>query len=1174
MNFIMENICRYALLLSLVISTMLSASAQYGYSDFAESLMAEVTDSSLSLLDRQLSGDTTVLIGGVLDSIITRHSSYAGNAKAAQFILEKFQSFGLAAEYQQYNTNGYNVVATKIGTVYPNEQYIICAHYDDMPNGPLAPGADDNGSGTSAVIEAARVLTPYSFDYTLKFIAFDEEEQGLFGSKAYADTAYKYGAMIKGVLNLDMISWDSNNDYEISLASNVSSMPLLADYTDILRIFQPLLSPHLINIPNSDHSSFWNRGYPALLTIEEYPGDFHAYYHTVNDLFQYVNLPFFLAITRGTVAAMATLGRNYRMNLSHQPLSNNLYTDDRTANLLVTSPHPIDTGIYKPRLYYRIDDSSFNFINAFQISGDTFKFSIPGQPPGTKISYYFAAQDIDGEFSVTLPESGRGVNPPGLVPPPVYYSYYVLNSTTVNLCASGLSMSIPANQIVNKVLNIPDAGRLLDVNVNLSISHTYIRDINLYLVSPSGREVILSTKNGFSLDHYSNTFFDDEAITVINQDRPPYTDSFRPEQPLALFDDTVTNGNWTLKIRNAGSTIGTLTKFCLIFTYADNVYYVDASNTDSTNGLSWQTAFNSISEAADLVPAAGSVVLIKPGTYNEAISITSNGQEITPVITGVSLSDGNKIQFPSSTNLSGIDLTGHPGEYYAFVFRSRNFNNGFYQVNQVNDGGDYILVNGQTFRDETGSAGDSSVLSAAVCRPVIYRKYASQPEIQRVIVNADNNEDISTILYLGDAIGDGAYDALPADYNIVDGIDLTGSVNGGGVHIQGSSFNVIASSLIYETNGAGVLIDGNADHPACYNFIINNEIYNSPAEGIYIGAGGMPEYNNYTHYTHLLGNNIHTSGSGINAILENAIDIKEHNKGTFIEKNLVHDFNLVSSGNGAVDINSRADKTVLNGNIFRNIGKTGEGVHAIIMVHEEIQALDIFNNIIFDSLFQDNDIYALRIDATGHGDSRVAHNTIYNTDNGFLLEDYASEPVFGIHNNIVHINNQYFTHWGAEGRYQVSNNYYNEDPTPQTWMPYYGETGRQVGEISFVNPSAGNFRLVIGDDLLICNGLSLSEWILYDADKKQRDTDQPDIGAFELENKIIWTGSTDQNWSTITNWNLNTLPVNNSNVVIIPAQYQPHLDINHVVIRGVLLKQGSSLTIPPYNTIEQHQAGQ
>jgi subtilisin-like proprotein convertase family protein len=1145
------------------------ARSQYGYSEFAESVITGVTDSSLALTDRQLSGDTSVFIGGVLDSLKTRNSNNIGNAKAAQFILEKFQSFGLDAGYQHYAINGYNVIATKTGTVYPNEQYIICAHYDDMPTGALAPGADDNGSGTSAVLEAARVLSPYSFDYTIKFIAFDEEEQGLIGSLAYADTAFKYGAVIRGVLNMDMIGWDSNNDYEFSVGSNDASMPLLGDFTDILRIFQPVLSPHLIIATNSDHSRFWNRGYQALLAIEEYPGDFLPYYHTTNDLFQYINRPFFLAMTRGAIAAIATMGRNYKMYMSHQPAGSNRNTGNRTVSLKLTSPHLVDTVEYKPRLYYKIDEGDFNFINAFQVSGDTFKFSIPGQLPGNKISYYFAARDVEGEYSVTLPESGKNINPPGSIPPPVFYSYYILKDTVATTCATGLPMTIPGNQIVNKVVNIPYSGQLLDVNVKVSINHTYDKDINLYLVSPSGREVMLSTKNGISLDNYTNTVFDDEAVTFINQGRPPYSGTYRPEQPLSLFDDTVTSGNWSLKIRNAGSTNGTLTSFCLILTFANNDLYVDASRPVSGNGRSWATAFRSISEAASKEPPAGSVVFIKPGIYDEEVVITSNGQDLIPLKTGISLSDGSKIQFPAGTNLSGINLVNFPGEYYACIFRSRNSNNGYYQVKQVNDAGDYVVVNWQSFKDENGITGDSSSLSALVCRPVIYSKYSLEPGTERVTVDAGSDESTKSVLYIGEAIGDGSYDALPADYNIIDGIDVTGSVNGEGVHIQSSSFNIITNGRIFETGGPGILVDGNADHPANFNYIINNEIYNTTGQCLYVGAGGMPVFNNHTHYNHLVGNDIHAAGDGSNAQLENAITIYEDNSGTLLERNLMHDFNLVISGKGALDIGSGNNKTIVNGNIFKNIGKTGEGTYALIMVHDHISELDIFNNLLYDSLAVDNDLYAFRIDGTGHDSSRIVHNTIYNIDRGFLLEDYATEPAFVIINNIIHINDLYFTHFGSPGRFGFSHNLYPADPAPQPWMPYFNEEGRQIGEVAFNNPSAGDFHLASGDDLAICNGLNLPSPFLYDASLNKRYTELPDIGAFELEHKIVWTGLTDQNWSTPANWSLNALPGSISNVVIQPASFSPYVDIDHIMINGILLKPGSSLTIPQNNTLEQ-----
>src|SRR5688572_10402223 len=88
-----------------------------------------------------------------------------------------------------FGATGKNLWAIKPGLVYPNEPVIICGHYDGMPNLAIAPAADDDGSGTAAVLEAARVLAPYDFEYTIMFALWDEEEYSLAGSAAFA-TAY------------------------------------------------------------------------------------------------------------------------------------------------------------------------------------------------------------------------------------------------------------------------------------------------------------------------------------------------------------------------------------------------------------------------------------------------------------------------------------------------------------------------------------------------------------------------------------------------------------------------------------------------------------------------------------------------------------------------------------------------------------------------------------------------------------------------------------------------------------------------------------------------------------------------------------------------------------------------------------------------------------------------
>ncbi|CUS97335.1 M28 family peptidase [Candidatus Kryptobacter tengchongensis] len=103
-----------------------------------------------------------------------------------------------------------NVVATLPGKVYKDKVYIVSAHYDSRAGDVLdstgfAPGANDDGSGTAAVLELARVLSKYEFDFTIMFVLFAGEEQGLLGSRHLAKKLKDSGIVILGVLNNDII---------------------------------------------------------------------------------------------------------------------------------------------------------------------------------------------------------------------------------------------------------------------------------------------------------------------------------------------------------------------------------------------------------------------------------------------------------------------------------------------------------------------------------------------------------------------------------------------------------------------------------------------------------------------------------------------------------------------------------------------------------------------------------------------------------------------------------------------------------------------------------------------------------------------------------------------------------------------------------------------------------
>jgi len=175
---------------------------------------------------------TYVATWQTLDDFENRYAYHAQNNVATQWILEEFQSYGLSAEYHYFNDGGQrrNVIATLPGVVDPSRVVYITGHLDATSGPPnsCAPGADDNGSGTAAVLEAARVLSQYRFQYTVKFAAFNNEEQGLVGSAAYCNTIAGQGENVIAVFNADMISYRGTDPApaDLIIYTNNNSQPI------------------------------------------------------------------------------------------------------------------------------------------------------------------------------------------------------------------------------------------------------------------------------------------------------------------------------------------------------------------------------------------------------------------------------------------------------------------------------------------------------------------------------------------------------------------------------------------------------------------------------------------------------------------------------------------------------------------------------------------------------------------------------------------------------------------------------------------------------------------------------------------------------------------------------------------------------------------------------------
>lgn len=140
------------------------------------------------------------------------------NINALNWLKNKYLSYGYTASQMEEDpfsfgtsTNSKNLVITKTGTLYPDKYIIICGHYDTI----VGPGVSDNGSGTSILLEAARILKDVPTEYSIKFIHFSGEEQGLKGSYHYADYIAYQGSTrkldIKLVFNIDQVGGQLGN---------------------------------------------------------------------------------------------------------------------------------------------------------------------------------------------------------------------------------------------------------------------------------------------------------------------------------------------------------------------------------------------------------------------------------------------------------------------------------------------------------------------------------------------------------------------------------------------------------------------------------------------------------------------------------------------------------------------------------------------------------------------------------------------------------------------------------------------------------------------------------------------------------------------------------------------------------------------------------------------------
>ena len=217
---------------------------------FSSSLFSQIIidrDREISQMVKEVSTDslqsyiTTLVAFGTRNTLSTQTDPKRGIGAARNYVLKKFnefstKSFGRFTAFIDTTTlqpNGKrvdapvvlgNVMATLKGTD-PNDSriFIISGHLDNMRSNVMdrtgdAPGANDDASGVSAVLECARIMSKHSFAATIIFVAVSGEEQGLLGSTYMADKAKKENWNVEAVLNNDIMG--SNNSNETNIINN------------------------------------------------------------------------------------------------------------------------------------------------------------------------------------------------------------------------------------------------------------------------------------------------------------------------------------------------------------------------------------------------------------------------------------------------------------------------------------------------------------------------------------------------------------------------------------------------------------------------------------------------------------------------------------------------------------------------------------------------------------------------------------------------------------------------------------------------------------------------------------------------------------------------------------------------------------------------------------------
>ena len=311
------------------------------------------------------------------------------------------ESYGLDVTLEPFTYSGgtyHNVVGTQVGTLYPNQEYVIGAHYDTVSN----PGADDNASGVALVLECARIISQYDSAYTIRYVAFSMEEVGLVGSEAYV--AAHAADDILGMVSADMVAYDPGTN-NVNVYGRTDSNPiknaLAAAVTEYGDGVTPLIGG---DTPYSDHAPFEAQGLQACLLIEGAVWD-NPYYHQQSDNFENpdnLNFDYAVKLTRSAVGWLVDAAEvDIPVNAvsigfpSGQPE----YIAPLGGTMLQVQLAGVGTevpAVDSAMLYYQVAGRAWQSESMTSLGGDLYEVEMPGGECGRTLQWYVAADSESG----------------------------------------------------------------------------------------------------------------------------------------------------------------------------------------------------------------------------------------------------------------------------------------------------------------------------------------------------------------------------------------------------------------------------------------------------------------------------------------------------------------------------------------------------------------------------------------------------------------------------------------------------------------------------------------------------------------------------------------------------------------------------------------------------------